>query len=125
MKEFLAKINERNDHNKYIVVLDNLAAHKTPKVKRFFDENKINIIYNTPYASMFNFLELSFRYLKRHLYNNLYNTLDDAENDTKKLLENNNINLTLLKNYRETLNTYLLYYLKNQYKNLNNLNYDI
>ena len=74
---------------------------------------------------MFNCVELTFRYLKRHLYNNLYKSLEDAEIDVKKLLEDEKIKFTLQKNYCETLRVYLLYFTENQYINLNNLNFDI
>lgn len=124
MNEFL-KSQNANTKTKYLMVLDNLAAHKTAKVKTFFNENKINIIYNTPYVNMFNCVELAFRYLKRHLYKNLYASLDNAEKDVKKLLESDNISSTLRKNYRETLNIYLSYFTEHKYKNLNNLNYEI
>ena len=118
--------NRKNDLNKkFILVLDNLACHKTSKIKKFFIENKINVVYNTPYMSIFNCVEIAFRYLKRHLYCNLYSSLEDAENEVKKLLESEEIKVTLKKNYRETLKTYLSYYLENQDINLNNLNYDI
>lgn len=124
MDEFL-KIKKKDLNNKFILVLDNLACHKTSKVKQYFYDNKINVVFNTPYFSVFNCVELSFRYLKRHLYSNLFNNLEDAENEVKKLLEKEDIKATLKKNYRETLTTYLTYYLKHQNINLNNLNYDL
>ena len=41
--------------------------------------------------SEFNCVELTFRYLKHHLYNNLYETIEDEEKDVKLLLENEKI----------------------------------
>ena len=75
--------------------------------------------------SEFNCVELTFRYLKHHLYNNLYETIEDEEKDVKLLLENEKIKSTLLQNYKEILQTYLEYSLKYKNKNLNNLDYQI
>ena len=110
---------------KYIIVLDNLSSHKTSKVINFFKDNNINIVYNCPYCSYFNCIELIFRYIKRNLYLKVYESLETAENDVKNLLDSNNIKNTLIKNYKEVLNTYLAYSLNNKYNNLNNLEYII
>jgi len=110
---------------KYIIVLDNLSSHKTSKVINFFKDNNINIVYNCPYCSYFNCIELIFLYIKRNLYLKVYESLETAENDVKNLLDSNNIKNTLIKNYKEVLNTYLAYSLNNKYNNLNNLEYII
>ncbi len=122
MKESLKEIKKRKIE-KFIIVLDNLSCHKTLKVRNFFIDNKINIIYNCPYCSEFNCIELIFRFIKRQLYLKLYESIDDAEKDVKDLLGSNNIKNTLIKNYKEVLNTYLAYSLKNKFNNLNNLDY--
>lgn len=122
MQEFL-KIIKTKEQKPFILVMDNLAVHKTAVIRNFLIENKINVLFITPYMSEFNCAEFTFRYLKRHLYNNLYRSLEDAENDVKILLEDERINRTLLKNYRETLETYLKFSFENQFKNLNGLDY--
>lgn len=109
---------------KYLVVMDNLSCHKTPKLINFFVENKINIVFNCPYMSQFNCVELYFRYIKRQLYSNLFSSLDEVENYVKKLLDDKNNRNTLIKNYISTMKTYVLYFYKNKNINLNNLEYD-
>ena len=32
-----------------IIIMDNLSVHKTQKLLKFYDDNKINILYNSPY----------------------------------------------------------------------------
>ena len=121
----LIDIIEKQNKEKYIIVLDNLSAHKTSKIINFFIEKKINIIYNVPYISEFNSVELCFRYIKRHLYENLFYSLNETENYVTEVLEDNRIKRTLLKNYCETLNVYLNNSYQYQNLNLNSLNYEV
>ena len=106
-QEFL-KESKKLALGKYLVVMDNLSCHKTPKLINYFVENKINC----------------FRYIKRQLYSNLFSSLDDVENYVKKLLDDKNNRKTLLKNYISTMKTYILYFDKNKNINLNNLEYN-
>ena len=122
-QEFL-KESKKLALGKYLVVMDNLSCHKTPKLINYFVENKINIVFNCPYMSQFNCVELCFRYIKRQLYSNLFSSLDDVENYVKKLLDDKNNRKTLLKNYISTMKTYILYFDKNKNINLNNLEYN-
>lgn len=124
LKESLLEIQKKN-FEKYIIVLDNLSCHKTPKIYNFFIENKVNVVFNCPYISQFNCVELCFRRIKRLLYMNLYESLDLAEIEVKNLLNSKEIKNTLIKNYKETLQIYLSFSLKNEFKNLNNLEYII
>lgn len=45
--------------------MDNLSSHKSSKLMEFYDKHKINVLFNTPYLSNFNAIELSFRNLKK------------------------------------------------------------
>lgn len=120
--ESIKKIKEKKI-KEYLIVLDNLSSHKTAKIINYFNDNNINVVFNCPYNSQFNCVELTFRYIKRYLYSKIYESLDKAECDVIKLLDDKDINKTLIKNYKETLEYYLSYSLSNEYKNLNNLDY--
>lgn len=73
MTEFLNQSKKINI-SKYIIVMDNLSCHKTQKIINFFISNRINVIFNIPYMSQFNCVELAFRSIKQELYSNLYPT---------------------------------------------------
>ena len=87
-------------------------------------QNKISVIFNAPYMSIFNAIELSFRDLKKIIYSNIYNSMEEVYNDVIKFLKSEQFNDTLLYNYRETINQYLLYIESNIGKNLNSLKID-
>lgn len=125
--EFLKRFLDttKNKENKeFILVMDNLTSHKTPAITNFLLENKIDVIYNTPYVSEFNCVELAFRHLKKIIYSKIYESIEMAEKEIINLLTNGEINKTLSKNFCETLQTYMEYSNKYKYKNLNNLNYN-
>lgn len=124
LNDLVNKIKQKFSE-KYIIVLDNLSAHKTSKIINYLIENKINVIYNVPYISEFNSVELCFRYVKRHLYENLFYSLNETEKYVENLLENKNIKFTLLKNFCETLRVYLNNSVKYQNLDLNGLDYEI
>ena len=124
--EFISEsINKIKDKkiDKFLIVLDNLSAHKTSKVINYFNDNKINIVFNCPYRSEFNCVELAFRYFKHFIYSKIYECLEDVEKDITELFEKNSLEKTLIKNYRETLEVYINYSLNHKYTNLNNLDY--
>jgi len=122
--EGFIKSIENEDNKKYILVLDNLSAHKTPEVTNFLIDNKINVIYNSPYVSEFNCVELSFRYIKKIIYSKIYETIENTIKDVENLLKSKEIQKTLIKNFCETLQTYIEYSNKYKYVNLNNLKYE-
>lgn len=112
-KNFLQFMNECLNYLKiknyqdYIIIMDNYSVHKTRKLIEFYKENKVNILFNCPYASYFNSAELAFRSIKKKLYKKLFNDINDVEIEVKEILSNNNFNNTLIKNYRETLEQYM------------------
>lgn len=117
----IKEILDKNNNNKYVLIMDNLKSHKTDEVIKFLSESKLNTIFNAPYCSMFNAVELAFRAIKKFTYSHVYENIEDAKNDVKKLLDSENINKTLYYNYKETIEKYLLYSNDKKVINLNNL----
>ena len=74
MKNLKMKL-EKNNISQYVVILDNLSCHKTPLLKKFYDEEKMNIIFNSPYHSNFNCIELLFRIIKKNYMKSYINEL--------------------------------------------------
>ena len=122
MKE-IKEILETKKNNKYVLIMDNLKSHKTDEVIKFLSESKLNTIFNAPYCSMFNGVELAFRAIKKFTYSHVYENIKDIIDDVKKLLDAEDIKKTLYYNYKETIEKYLLY--SNDKKDINLNNFDI
>ena len=100
--------------------MDNCSSHKTEKVIMYYNEQKMNILFNVQYCSFFNTVELSFRALKKKLSNKLYEKKEEIINDIAEFFQKEETKITLLKNYIETLEEYLFYAKENKELNLNN-----
>ena len=119
---FMEKLKEaikKENINPFVLVLDNLSCHKTKKLIEFYAKNKINVLFNTPYFSQFNSIELSFRNLKRHLYSTIYESIEKIEEETKKILNEKEFNDGIKDNFKETLLEYRSLILKNKEININ------
>ena len=117
LKQYLDKKN----YDKYVILLDNLSSHKTKELMDFYTENKINIIFNAPYKSEWNTIELCFRNLKKYLYSKLFISIEELNNNVKEFLENKISEKTLYYNYGETLREYRKFIEKYKNYNLNNI----
>jgi transposase len=62
---FMDDLNKLN--NNYSYLIDNASIHSNKKTKMFFKLNKMNIIYNAPYQSKFNPIEMVFSLLRKKL----------------------------------------------------------
>lgn len=123
MDELKNKIIEKNI-TQYVIILDNLSCHKTTLLKKYYVENKINILFNTPYNSPFNCIELMFRLIKRKIYQKLYSSTDEVVEEMKTILENPLLKSSLELNFKETLTIYYKYSLDHKHINLNNFDYE-
>ena len=70
-----------------MIVLDNYSVHKIQKLLNIYPKNRINILFNTPYNSKWNSVELDFRNLKSHLYTKINGNLDSTLNEAKSFME--------------------------------------
>ena len=77
-----------NERENYCFLLDNLSAHSTAKLFTFYKEKKMKILFNTPYRSNFNMVELVFRHIKRETYTHLYSDEKKLRNDITNILGN-------------------------------------
>ena len=123
---FMEKLNDVIKNEKIypcVLVLDNLSCHKTEKLIEFYSTNKINVIFNTPYLSTFNSIELSFRNLKRHLYTNIYESIEKIEEEAKNYLKNKSFNDGIRENFKETLLEYHSFNLNYKQIDINTLTF--
>jgi len=65
MKELLEVLTKKN-MKPFLILLDNLAVHKKKELLHFYKDNKVNIVFNSPYISKFNAIEFTFRDLKKY-----------------------------------------------------------
>ena len=120
---FISKLKEKLTsilYPKFILLMDNHSSHKTPLLLKYYEENRINILFNVPYVSTFNGIELAFRYIKRILYMTLFSSIDEACSKVESLLKEEKISETLILNYAETIEQYIKFIEKNNSINLNN-----
>lgn len=118
INNLITKLKNESVEN-FVFVLDNLSCHKTPSMKKLFLDNKINVLFNSPYMSEWNCIELAFRALKRKYYHILFETKEEQINYIKRFLENKEFSKTLEFNYCETLKEYRKFITNNENINLN------
>ena len=119
MKELVKKL-KLHQTNKYILIMDNLSSHKKGNVIKFFVDEKLNVLFNAPYNSVFNSVELSFRSIKKITYSKLYQSIEEVKKDIINYLESDEISQIIKKYINETLMKYIAYSERNKYVNLNN-----
>ena len=111
------------DIKNYALFLDNCSFHKSKKAIKYYYENKVNIIFNTPYLSIFNSIELAFRGVKNILYRRVYNNMNEVEKDLHLILNSEKFQKTIKYNLKETIGEYLNFYEK--YKSIDFKSYKI
>ena len=90
--------------------MDNLSVHKTKNLIKIYVENGINVIFNTPYFSNFNSIELAFRSIKNLLYKKVYPDISKIIEDVHNLISTDNFQKTILFNLKETFLEYLKFF---------------
>ena len=119
MEESLQAIKNKGINN-YIIIMDNLCVHKTPTLMKFYKENNINILFNSPYCSYFNCIELTFRAIKKIIYKSLFNNIDEVEKEVKNILSEKILSETLFSNFKETICEYRKFYEIHKYMSYKN-----
>lgn len=105
---------------KYVICMDNHSSHKTASLLNFYKDNKMNILFNSPYVSVFNSVELAFRHIKRILYMDLFSNIGELCSKVENILQSNNFSNTLLYNFGETIEVYIKFIDKYHNIDLNN-----
>ena len=116
MEELVVKIKPE-EKKKYLIFMDNLSIHLTRSLFEFYQKEKLKILFNVPYLSPFNMVELCFRQMKRETYTHLYSSIEELKNDISSILSSDKLRTELKYLYRETLEKYLIFI--NNYKDFN------
>lgn len=108
------KMKEKNT----VIFADNASFHFGQKVMDTYKKYKCKVLFNTPYLSEFNCIELLFRYIKNIYYKHLYNSIEQLEEHVRSIIDNIN-EKTISSLFIETLTQYIRYFNKNSNINLN------
>ena len=118
--ENIIKNMSKEEIRETVFFMDNLTSHKTLEMYKFYKENKLKILFNTPYISSFNMVEYVFGYIKNITYKNLYSSLFELQQAINNIIESDKLRFTLEKLYKETLFNYINFIEQNKFMNLNN-----
>ena len=121
-KKFIIDLAENMDENEQkasIIIMDNMASHLTSDMFEIYNKYKLKILFNVPYKSMWNMIELVFRTIKNITYKKLYNNIKYLENDINNIIKSGKIEESLFSLYQETLTHYSNFIDDYRYYNLN------
>jgi transposase len=86
--DFILFIDDLNKLNKnYSYLIDNASIHTNKKAKEFYKTNKINIIFNAPYQSKFNPIEMVFSLLRKKLNKRIVKTQKEIEEEIEQFIK--------------------------------------
>lgn len=94
-----------------------MSCHLTSDLFELYNKGNLKILFNAPYQSQWNMIELVFRFLKNKIYKKLYNNNKELEKDIIEIIESGKIEVSLPLLYNETLYHYLFFI--NKYYNFN------
>ena len=112
MKELVENLGEEETKNS-IFIMDNASYHVSKKTKIYYKEAKLKILFNCPYKSDFNAIELVFNLIKNNLRKEIHKNQKDYAEKIVKLINDEIINDNVKKVYKKTLENYLSFYLDN------------
>lgn len=122
VKKFITDLVDKFDENKkqnIIIIMDNMSCHLTSDMFEIYHKNKLKVLFNIPYNSIWNMIELVFRTIKNITYKRLYQNIKHLENDIKNIIQSGTIENSLSSLYQETLTHYSNFINENRYYNLN------
>ena len=90
--KFITKLTILDKDKQNIYFMDNATIHKSIKFKKFIETTGIIVVYNAPYHSEFNPIELVFSLLRKELQKGNNKTKDDIINIINNFKNNMNNN---------------------------------
>lgn len=99
--------------NNTIFILDNASYHLSKQIKEYIKKNKIKFLFNVPYKSNFNAIEMCFHFFKNKIYKEIFNNINSLEKRINNLINDDEINNNMEKIYLKTLEIYKAFYINN------------
>ena len=72
--------------NNTIFILDNSSYHLSKQIKEYIKKNKIKFLFNVPYKSNFNAIEMCFHFFKNKIYKEIFNNINSLEKRINNLI---------------------------------------
>ena len=122
--EFIGKMIQNiapSERKNFLVFMDNASIHSSFDAMKFYFENGIKILFNVPYVSFFNMVELCFRAIKKLIYELLFSSINEVEKKIEEILDGEKLKKQIPLLFKETLREYIKYIEENQKFNLNNI----
>ena len=111
-------LEEKKNH---FIILDNLSSHLTLDLFKLYNENDLKILFNVPYKSNWNMIELVFRLIKNITYKKIYANINLLEKDISDIIKSGKIEISLKGLYKETLVNYYNFINNNKFLDLNKI----
>ena len=92
--------------------MDNASIHLSFAPMNFYFENGLKILFNVPYISYFNMVELCFRAIKKEIYELLFSSIYEVEEKIEEILESEKLKKQIPLLFKETLREYIKYIVK-------------
>ena len=112
LEDLIKTINEKKIYD-FIFILDNATYHLSDDIKEFAQLQKLKFLFNLPYKSQFNAIEMVFHLIKNILYKEINISFDGSCERINLLINDNDINNNVKKVYLKTIKIYNEYYIKN------------
>ena len=117
--DYLLKNMTQKEKENSVFFMDNLSSHKTLELFSFYKDNKLKVLFNSPYVSEFNMIEYCFRFIKNITYKKIYENILSLKKDVVEIIESQSFLNSLEGLYKDTLLNYINFVEKNQNINLN------
>ena len=102
--DFLASLRTKDHvHVRQYILVDNLAVHRTLRVRDFVKENNQELVFNAPYSSEFNPVEQLWAHAKKYFRRELLDVVDFNKQATINAL----VEESLLQVRSETLKSWV------------------
>lgn len=88
--KFVTELVEKVNIDKKCIFLDNASIHKNKNLHEYAIKNKINMIYNIPYMSIYNPIEFVNKMIRNRLHNNKFETEEDLHNILREFQNEDN-----------------------------------
>lgn len=112
MAELIDKIRDEKAQNS-IFIMDNASYHISKEIRKFYKEKRLKILFNCPYKSEFNSIELVFNLIKSKLNKEIFKTQKEYITRIEFLINDKAINNNIKKIYKKTFEKYLEFYINN------------
>jgi transposase len=112
LNDLIEKIG-KDDIRNYLVILDNATYNTSKKVKLLIKKKGLKLLFNIPYKSEFNAIEIAFHLIKNNLYNEIISNQSKFIKRINYYINSELINKNISKAYLKTFESYIKFFEEN------------